>query len=601
MVVVSAREPTGAARGSPDAIYREVCESMTSGVLLIDGQGRIETCNPAAAAILGLEADTVVGRTFAETFVAEADYDELNEAILAAIYEGVVGEQRMVTVSVDGATVPLAVATSYLRDASAGDAGRRAVVAVFSDVSELEQLRVREAELATSLEARHQELRSAYRDLEARNGELDTLLRKVHVVRVAASAGVVALTLAIGTYVASGSSTDLASEPAPDGGAPGHEPRLVTVEPQRLVSTITVPGEIRPRGEVSVNSPMSGQVGAVHVKRGQSVRQGAPLLDLDVTQVQIQGRRAQAAYLTAKARVDDFADWPASVEVSRTRRAVAKARIALEAANTKVEETSFLVERGLVPSASGDAAERERQTRRLDLETAEQDLEAILARGHESREVARLELQNARAELEQIEWALENATIVAPVAGVVVSLREESSPGGQTLSPGASIQAGEHLLTIGDMRGVTVTGRVDEVDVGRVRAGHAVRVSGPAFADIMLEGSVAHVSSQALPSHTQQGLPSFEIAAVVETLDKRARGAVRLGMSAEMQIDVYTNEQALLVPFAAVTLTDGEPRVRVWDEASRAERSIGVTAGITTSDAVEILAGLRPGDRVVTP
>lgn len=600
MVVTRPSEPADAAPGGADAVYRAVCESMTSGVLLIDDRGRIETCNRAAAAILGLDADTVVGNSFAETFVAESAYDELNEAILAAIYEGVVGEQRMVTVVVDGRTVPLAVATSYLRDSSGSDLARRAVVAVFSDVSELEELRAREAELAANLEARHEELRSAYRDLEARNGELDTLLRRVQVVRVAASAGVIAMTVAIGTYVALGTSADVTSDPTP-GGVPSHERRLVTVEPQRLVSTITVPGEIRPRGEVSVNSPMSGQIGAVHVKRGQNVQQGAPLLDLDVTQVQIQARKAQAAYLTAKARVDDFADWAASVDVSRAGRAVAKARIALEAANTRAEETSFLVDRGLVPSASGGAAERELQTRRLDLETAEQDLEAVLARGQEGHEVARLELQNASAELEQIEWALENATIVAPVAGVVVSLREASGPGGQALSPGASIQAGEHLLTIGDMRGVTVAGRVDEVDVGRVRSGHAVRVSGPAFADIVLAGSVVHVSSQALRSRNQQGLPSFEIGAVVETLDERARSVVRLGMSAEMRIDVYTNEQALLVPFAAVTLANGEPQVRVWDERDRAERTVGVTAGITTSDSVEILAGLRPGDQVVAP
>ncbi len=593
-------EPDTAVPGG-DSIYRDVCESMTSGVVLIDGNGLIETLNRAASAILDLDREAVIGRTFAEVFVANAAFDELNEAVLAAIYDGVVGHQRMVNISVSGQVVPLAVATSYLRETTGSQRHGGAVVAVFSDVSEVQQLRARETELALDLEAKHRELGSAYRDLEQRNRELDTLLRRVQVVRIAASAGVVALMVGIGAYVWSGSSASVADTPRQDAPSSDRDLRLVTVEPGRIRSTITVPGEIRPRGEVAVTSPISGQVGSVHVKRGQSVRQGQPLLDLDVTQVQIQGRRAQAAFLKAKAQVEELANWATGVEVSRARRAVTKVQIALEAANTKLEETAFLVERGLVPSASKDAAEREQRTRRLDLETAEQDLNAVLSKGGESHAVAGLELQNTEAELERIDWALKNATIVAPVAGVVVSLQQESTLRASTLSAGASIQPGEHLLTIGDMEGVTVTGRVDEVEVGRVRPGHAVRVTGPAFRDIALQGTVVHVSSQASTSRAQHALPSFEITAAVDTLDTRQREAVRLGMSAEMEIVVHESERALLVPVGAVALVDGKPQVRVWDAGTGAERIVDITTGITTLDSVEVLSGLAPGDRIVAP
>ena len=521
--MAGASRPVAAVADRGDSIYRDLCESMTSGVVLIDGEGVIETFNAAAAEILGLDPENVLGRTFAEVFVANAAFEELNEAVLAAVYDGIVGHQRMVSVAVEGRPVPLAVATSYLDGTTAGTHGRRAVVAVFTDISELEASKARESELATDLAARHEELRTAYRDLEARNRKLDTLLRKVQVVRVGASVGIIALTVAIGAYVWTGS--DASGAVAGDASDPDRERRLVSVEPRKISSTITVPGVIRPRGEVAVNSPIGGQVGTVHVQRGQSVEKGQPLLDLDVTQVQIEGRRVQATYLKAKAKVDEFADWAASPDVSRSRRAVAKARIALEAANTRLEETSFLVGRGLVPSASEDAAERELQTRRLDLETAEQDLNAVLARGRESHQVARLELENASAELEAIDWALKNATVVAPFAGVVVSMREASSPQGAALSAGASIRAGEHLMTIGDMDGVTVTGRVDEVEVGRIHPGHRVRVTGPAFGDIALVGSVSHVSSQALAGRMQHELPSFEVAAVVDRLgEPGARG-----------------------------------------------------------------------------
>ena len=44
-------------------IYREICESMTVGVMLMGDGGRIETLNPAAAALLGIELKDVCCRS----------------------------------------------------------------------------------------------------------------------------------------------------------------------------------------------------------------------------------------------------------------------------------------------------------------------------------------------------------------------------------------------------------------------------------------------------------------------------------------------------------------------------------------------------------
>ena len=71
------------------SIYRAVCESMTSGVMLIDDEGRIETFNPAASKLLGLDREAVLNRNFTEVFVVDKAFEDLSEAVLAAIYEGV--------------------------------------------------------------------------------------------------------------------------------------------------------------------------------------------------------------------------------------------------------------------------------------------------------------------------------------------------------------------------------------------------------------------------------------------------------------------------------------------------------------------------------
>ena len=583
-----------------DAIYRTVCDSMTCGVMLIDAEGRIETFNPAAGALLGLDRRAVLRRSFAEVFLADEAFEELNDAVVAAMYEGDVGHQRVANVSVDGRTVPLTVDTAYLRQPAGGEPARRGVVAVFSDISELERLRAKEIELAVDLRAKHMELRAAYHSLETRNLELSTLVRKVQGVRVAASVFVLALVAGIGAYLWNEPPTDWFAADPPPARVSAASGRAFTVQPGRIVSTVTVASAIRPRREVVVTSPVEGRVGTVHVKPGERVVAGQPLLELDVTEVRIRRRKAQAAWLKAKARMQTLSNWENSVEVSKAKRSLTKSRLVLEAGNTRLEEIGFLVEQGLTPAAKHKAEQREQRMRRLDLESAEQDLNAVLAKGREEREVARLELASATAELERLDSILRHSRVAAPVAGVVLYLGAGSDQRGADLSTGTSVEPGANLVTIGDMQGVTASGRVDEVDVRHVRPGHAVRISGPAFPGVTLEGRIAHVSSRASRPTGQRRLPSFEIAAVVDTLTAEQREAVRLGMSADMEIVVHDKDDALVVPVRAVGFSAGKRWVRVRDAAG-GQRLVEVTTGITTVDAVEILSGLAPGDTVIVP
>ena len=586
---------------SDNAIYREVLESMTCGVMLIDNEGVVETVNACGAAILGIDRDALVGQRFADALVANEDLDELTDIVLGAIYERAVGEERIANVIVGQRPVPLGVATSYLYDA-AGEAPRRArgVVAVFTDISELERLRETEHTLGKHIEAKHKEIRDTNIRLETRNRELATLARRVQTVRTAASAVVIAAIAGIGAWLWTGPETDWLAAPAPPVSEQERQLRFITVEPTRIASTLTIPSTIGALREVVVISPSEGQIGAVHVQGGQRVGAGQALLDLDLTEARIRRRKAQAAHLKAQAQMTELENWSASVDASKARRSVAKARMALEAGTNRLAETRFLVDQGLIPAIRGEAATREQHSRRLDLESAEQDLAAVLAKGRDRYAVTALELANTRAEVDTVETIIANATIVSPIAGVILNTRASPGRANQTLAPGTTLEPGQPLLTIGDIEGVTATGRVGEVDVRQIRAGHRVRIAGPAFAGTTLEGEVQHVSSQAT-RRAGGTLPTFEVTAVVETLDAEQRASVRLGMSAAMEIVVYENNAALVVPVSAVDLSEHTPRLRVRDATTQTERLVEVTTGVTTLDSVEIRTGLAPGDQVAVP
>ena len=565
-------------------IYRDICESMTVGVMLMGDGGRIKMLNPAAAALLGVELKDVLGRHFAEAFIENEELEEFNEAVLTAMYDGQVGHQSVANIKVQGERRPLSVATCYLRQTDADEDASRAVVALFTDISEIEQLRSKELELIQGIQDKHRELGGAYRDLEQRNRDLQSLLRKMRAVRmVGAACGLAMIAQA---------------EHRP---TPARKERIVTLKHEYVSSTIQVSSSIEPRRKIAVNSPITGRVDDVLVKVGDRVEAGDTLIDLDVSESENQLRKAQATYLNVKARVDELADWDNSLDASRARRSVTKARIALDAGNEELAEQNFLFDRGLTPLSRLEAARRDVRNRELDFQSTEQDLESTLKKGKERMGVARLDLENAQNTLKGVRATLEQARVVAPVAGVVLEIGERSRERETTLTNGTAISNGDFLLSIGDMDGITATGWVDEVEVQRVRPAHKVRITGPAFPRIELHGTVTHVSSQAFRRGGQQGLPKFELSAVVDQLNEAQRAAVRLGMSAKVEIVVYENNAAIMVPLRAVSRRGNRGAVTVRDPASGEDREVNVKTGATTPYKVEIVEGLEVGQMVVVP
>ena len=596
--------------GGADLIYRSVLDSVASGVMSLDSRGVITSLNPAAAEIVGVESEAVVGSSFAEIFAEREGADAFADAILDAVYESSMVEV-VVEATFAGRTRTLSVATRHLREERDGEMVSLGVAAVFTDISELRELRDSEVRLARELEAQHAELRDAYSDLEETNRRLSRVSKQTNAVRTFAALAVLALFVALGLYYWDSGTTfapPAPGVPASDGAsaaAAGHG--SMVIEPGPVSSSITLLGRLAPLREVEITSPFKGRVAAMHVRPGDRVSEGQRLVDMDITEVEIGHREAQVAWIKARDRVEALENWSEHADVSRARREVSRSSISLEASKNRLEETGFLVERGIIPVSEHEAAQREYRGHQLDLQSAQQDLQAILARGAAELDVAQLELDNANARLKGVEETLSRASVTAPASGVVMHPETRVADGeaagsadaGGELKRGASVERGERLLTLGDLQGLSITGHVDEVDVTRLRPGQAATIVGDAFQRVELRGRVVRVSSQAVLRGEGHGTPLFEVAAAVESLTGEQRRALRLGMSATLEVVVYEKDDALLVPIDAVETGGDSSRVRVRDRATGAVRLVEVTTGITTLDSVEIVDGITAGDEIV--
>ncbi len=587
-------------------IQGSVLENLLDGVLVVEHGGIVSAFNKAAGRILGLSPDEVTGGSFAEYFVAREGLAELSEVVLDAVTGEGDDARQVVTVDVGGDTRLLSVGTSYIRVQRAdGEALPVALIAVFSDITELKELRETELRMAKAAEAQHDELQRAYRQIEERNETLAQTLKKVQMARIAATVLVIGVFLGAGVYVwrpfdvlggsmFSGLSGDVAIAEAGADTGDGLQTMTVSAEPVR--ETILLSGRLAPWRTITITSSTEGRVLARHFQYGQRVERGDLLMELDTFEAARMHRDAQVQYIDALNSFETVSDWENSPEMAQARRAFARAKMALESQETRLKRVAFLLEQGLIPASEHEEAERQYRSQVLDFESAREELNTARARGGEKAlEKAALELKTAEQEMRQLAEGPDQDRIVASLTGVILP-----SPRGMArVTVGRKVSKGEALLSIGDFSRMAATAKVDEVDVARLSLGQAVTVTGNAFPDLKLRGTVTHVASQ--PDTQLRGPPRFEVAVTLNPLNQAQKEQIRAGMSCRLRIVVYSKEAALMVPLDAVEVRADTRWVRVIDPSTGKSGEREVQVGPTTRHSVEILAGLQAGEEIAVP
>lgn len=580
-------------------IADRILSDMTDGVMSVDLEGRIVTFNAAASQILGIQVEEAASRRFGEVFLALEGADEFCQAILDAVYESSISHNRSVPFSNNGKSSLLTLTTTFLKAEETGE--RIGVIAVFSDITELQALQEAQGRHAEELKTKHRELQDAYLKTEEGNRQLQAALKKVQAIRITATAFTILLFLGIGLYLWNRNHATFPSSGSSEKSDQSGTVSTITVTPKPLSNSILLTGKLQALQMVNINTPLSGKVDRIMVRYGELVNAGQPLVAMDTTEAQMKYREAKAAYIKAVASYKQIEKWDAGTEVARVKRSLAKAKLSLENQKKTLDESERLFKKGIIPATEYESARMQYTNQQLDYQSAEEEVKAAIDKGNpENLKVARYEKENAETRMKQIENDIASAVVTAPVSGIV--MRPPASgqtKEGRTLERGASFQQGEVLLAIGDLSGFSVECKVDEVDVAKVKLGQKVLVTGDAFQGDQLAGVIQSISPQAEEGSGGHSAPSFGVKVVINDVAPELKKRIMAGMTANLDIIIYENPEALMVPVSAVTSEQGKHYVsrRKGVDAGAAEK-VEVAIGYTTQDAVEILKGLKPGDVV---
>lgn len=490
---------------------------------------------------------------------------------------------------------PMTARDEALLDAICGQAG----VAIENAQLSLRLGRVVASERAlhTRLEANHAELRKAFLKAEEAAAAREILGRRMQRLRLLALVATVALFLALGLFAWR---TGTSVRPAPAARTAPAEPAWHSVSTAPIRTGLVLLGNIEPLEIRNLVSPLRGRVAEKNFSYGELVAKDQLLARIDTTDAEVELRNAEAALFRAQTELSRLERWENGPEVARARRALLRARLNFEANQRNLREMEQLSELGIIAQSSLESARQQFVLQETEFRSAEEELANVLSTATAERvAIARNDVTNTELRVAELRDRIARATLHAPFAGIVILPNARPTAGRPPGSDGffevgGTIAQNEILLALGNLEGISVKTRADEVEIARIRHGQSVRIVGDAFPGRVLAGRVDYVSSQAIATGAR---PYFEIVVRTGRLTDEDLAAVRLGMTARLDITVYEAADALVVPVTAVRREGGANFVYRRGPDGSPQRT-SVRTGATTPQSIEILEGLAAGDLV---
>ena len=374
----------------------------------------------------------------------------------------------------------------------------------------------------------------------------------------------------------------------------------LAVKPDPLVHQIGLVGKIEPDATLILTAPFDGNVLANRVEQGQRVEAGQVLLRMDPATLEVQLREALSAQLKARRSVQEMQDWDSSPTVSRARRSLRTAEMTAGNTQRKLTESENLFKRGIIPRNELDDLKQQTQQQQLDLASARSELQQAQDQGRgEYRQIAEMELTNARVKYDALLKLLDGKDVKAPFSGIVVPApsNNNSPQGGSNNSvpvqAGSRVSQGQVLFGLANIERLKIVAKVSELDINQLHQGQAVEVMGDGFDGERLTGSVSVVSGLAITGDSQ-GSAQFPVTLSIPKLTAQQLQRVRLGMSARLTIVTYNNEQAIIVPAQAITRGETGMTVEYRPAMDKPVERVAVTTGQSTAQGVEVF-GLKAG------
>jgi len=347
---------------------------------------------------------------------------------------------------------------------------------------------------------------------------------------------------------------------------------IITVQSHSLTTPLYYSGIIQPLKTVVVTTPAEGVVTDMTFHYGDTVYKDRPLFIISSDKFQTDYKNALMAYIKAKT---DFINNQTQLRASEFLH---KNQL-ISDDDFKSKQTNFFNSQlGLIQAKDA-----------LSIYLKQMDLQGM--------DLFSLSIEN----IDKINQVLHTQNVlrvlhvISPANGIILLPTDNNTEGQlKKIAKGDSVKQGDVLAMIGDMSGLMIHINVNELNVNQLKIGQAVKITGPGFPDMELQGNILSIDRQG--EVTQGSMPLFPVDIIVPKLTEAQQNIIHIGMSAKVEIQTK-DETVITVPLSAVNDKNGVPYLHVIENGKIKE--IPVKTGKTTQDSVIIASYLKSGDQIV--
>jgi HlyD family secretion protein len=359
--------------------------------------------------------------------------------------------------------------------------------------------------------------------------------------------------------------------------------KLARVEQADVALSLRAPASIWGRQQASLNARLTAPIRRLLVRKGDTVASGQLLAQLDDRDLVAQRDEAAAALAEAQANLARVSSATVPGDIERARGQLAVSEAALNQARRIHDRRADLFRQGAIPQRDLLLSQTELAQTQANYNLARSSLDLLLNQSREKDiRIAQSHLDQARAHLALLSAQLGFTSLHSPFSGTITE---------QFLFAGDMAKPDAPIFTLVDLDVAVARAQVPESEARSLRPGLACAFVPSDQPSASFPGRLT-VVNQAVDAARR----------TIETWCEIPNPGhhLRAGAFGSLRITTGSAPQSTVVPLAAVQFVEGTRRgtVVVAGPDSLAHQR-EVSAGELFDGRVQILSGLKPGERVV--
>lgn len=195
----------------------------------------------------------------------------------------------------------------------------------------------------------------------------------------------------------------------------------------------------------------------------------------------------------------------------------------------------------------------------------------------------RAEVERASAALELAKKQIDDAVLKSPIDGIVTKINFEV---GETVLP---TQVAVSLISLNNFQ---IEADVSELDINKIKLNDAAEITFDAISfGQIFKGKVVTIDPV---EKIKDGDIYYRIVIILDG----ENASIKSGMTADIDIITNFKSNVLLVPIRAVIKEGRQKKIRLLVDGQ--VKIVEVTTGLEGVDTVEVISGIKAGDKVVT-